>query len=223
MEEHVVRILHIEQLTHDVKRFQIEKPDGYSFIPGQATEVSVNKPELANKKGPFTFTCLNSDHYLEFTIKIYPQRQGKTNEIGKLNVGEELIIRDVWGTISYKGKGVFIAGGAGITPFIAIIRDLQSKNEIGGNKLLFANKTKADIILEEEFKSLFGKDFVNILADEQIEGYSFGMMDEAFFKANISDFSQNFYLCGPPPMMNAVIKLLKGLGVTEEAITMERF
>lgn len=223
MEEHIVRILHIEQVTHDVRRFQIEKPDGYSFIPGQATEVSVNKPELVNKKGPFTFTCLNTEHYLEFTIKIYPQRQGKTNEIGKLNVGDELIIRDVWGTISYKGKGVFIAGGAGITPFIAIIRDLQVKNEIKGNKLLFANKTKADIILEEEFKSLFGGDFVNILADEQLDGYSYGMIDEEFLKANIPDFSQNFYLCGPPPMMNAVIKHLKNLGVTEESITMERF
>jgi len=223
MEEHIVRILHIEQITHDVKRFQVEKPDGYSFNPGQATEVSVNKPEFINKKGPFTFTCLNSEHYLEFTIKIYPQRQGKTNEIGKLNVGDELIIRDVWGTIAYKGKGVFIAGGAGITPFIAIIRDLQVKNEIKGNKLLFANKTKTDIILEEEFRSLFGEDFVSILADEQVEGYSFGMIDEAFLKANIQDFSQNFYLCGPPPMMNALIKLLKELGVAEDSITMERF
>lgn len=223
MEEHIVRILHFEQVTHDVRRFQVEKPEGYSFIPGQATEVSVNKPELTGKKGPFTFTCLNSDPYLEFTIKIYSQRQGKTNEIGKLNVGDELIIRDVWGTISYKGKGVFIAGGAGITPFIAIIRDLQIKKEIKGNKLLFANKTKADIILEQEFTSLFGEDFVNVLADEKIDGYSYGMIDEAFLKANIPDFSQKFYLCGPPPMMNAVVKLLKGLGVEEESITMERF
>jgi len=49
------------------------------------------------------------------------------------------------------------------------------------------------------------------------------MIDEAFLKANITDFSQNFYLCGPPPMMNAVIKLLTGLGVNEDSITMERF
>lgn len=223
MEEHIVRILYIEQVTHDVKRFEVEKPEGYSFIPGQATEVSVNKAELINKKGPFTFTCLNSEHYLEFTIKIYHQRLGKTNEIGKLNVGDELIIRDVWGTISYKGKGIFIAGGAGITPFIAIIRDIQSKNELKGNKLLYANKTKADIILEQEFSSLFGEDFVNILAEEKVEGCSYGMIDEAFLKANISDFNQNFYLCGPPPMMNVVIKLLKDLGVAEESITMERF
>jgi predicted ferric reductase len=45
---------------------------------------------------------------------------------GKLKHGDELIIRDVWGAIEYKGEGVFIAGGAGVTPFIAILRQLQA-------------------------------------------------------------------------------------------------
>jgi ferredoxin-NADP reductase len=174
MEEHIVKIISIEQLTHDVKRFQIEKPVGYSFIPGQATEVSINTPEFKNEKRPFTFTCLNSDPYLEFTIKIYPSHNGITNELGKLKPGDELIIRDVWGAITYKGKGVFIAGGAGVTPFIAIIRELQVKNEISGNKLLFANKTQADIILEYEFRKLFGDAFINILSDEKAEEYYYG-------------------------------------------------
>jgi len=41
-----------------------------------------------------------------------------------LKEGEELIIRDVWGAIAYKGEGYFIGGGAGITPFVAILRQL---------------------------------------------------------------------------------------------------
>ena len=39
MEEHIVKILETAQLTHDVKRFRVEKPRAYSFVPGQATEV----------------------------------------------------------------------------------------------------------------------------------------------------------------------------------------
>jgi len=221
MEEFIVKILNIKQITHDVKRFQIEKPAGYSFIPGQATDVSINIPGFRDKKNPFTFTCLNTDPYLEFTIKIYPSHNGVTNELGKLKLGDELIIRDVWGAITYKGKGVFIAGGAGITPFIAILRDLQTRDEIIGNMLLFANKTKADIILEQEFKMILGKYFINILSDEKTDTYFHGIINEDFLKANISDFNRKFYVCGPPPMIDSVLKQLADLGAGENSITLE--
>jgi ferredoxin-NADP reductase len=221
MEEHIVKILRTEQVTSDVRRFQIEKPEGYSFIPGQATEVSVNTPAFRDEKRPFTFTCLTSAPFLEFTIKIYSNRKGVTNELGKLKPGDKLIIRDVWGAINYKGKGVFIAGGAGVTPFISILRNLKAKNEVSGNKLLFANKTKADIILGNEFKAMLGKDFINILSDEKVEGIAYGFINKEFLKSNISDFNGKFYVCGPPPMLDSVLEQLGDLGVGKDLITIE--
>jgi hypothetical protein len=221
MKEHIVKIIRTEQLTHDVKKFQVVKPKGYSFIPGQATDVSVNTPDFKNKKRPFTYTGLNTDPYLEFTIKIYPSHKGVTSELDKLNPGDEIIVRDVWGAISYKGEGVFIAGGAGITPFISIFRDLRTKHEIAGNTLIFANKTKADIILENEFKTLPGLEFINILSDEQADGYYHGMISEEFLKSRIRNFNRRFYLCGPPPMMKVVKAQLANLGVGKNSIVVE--
>ena len=221
MEEHIVKILNIEQVTHDVRRFQFEKPAGYAFIPGQATDVSINSPVLKNEKRPFTFTSLNSSDYLEFTIKIYTDHNGITNELRKLKPGAELIVRDVWGDISYKGTGVFIAGGAGITPFISILRDLNQRDKIGSNMLIFANKSKKDIILEKELNKLLGKSFINILSGEKAEGYVNGFISEEFLKANIPSNCKNYYLCGPPPMMEAVLKQLQALGVNSDQITME--
>jgi ferredoxin-NADP reductase len=221
VEEYIVRILNIEQVTHNVKRFRFEKPEGYSFIPGQATDVSINRPGFREKKNPFTFTSLNSAPYLEFTIKIYTSRNGVTNELGKLNPGDELIIRDVWGAINYKGKGIFIAGGAGITPFISILRDLDSRNEVPGNKLIFGNKTKADIIIEDEFRKMLGNDFINILSEENAEGYHYGLITEEFLRSKIDDFDVNFYICGPDPMIEMVTKELVNLGVSKDLITLE--
>jgi ferredoxin-NADP reductase len=43
MANHAVKIIDAEYITPDVKRFIIEKPAGYKFIPGQATEVALNK------------------------------------------------------------------------------------------------------------------------------------------------------------------------------------
>ncbi|HEX7756710.1 MAG TPA: FAD-binding oxidoreductase, partial [Niabella sp.] len=144
-EKHLVKILSTENVTHDVKRFEVEKPRGYAFIPGQATEVTINKAGWQDKRNPFTFTSLNEWDHLEFTIKIYDQYDGVTHQLGLLKPGDELILHDVWGAIQYKGAGVFIAGGAGITPFIAIFRQLYKEDQIGSNQLFFSNKTAADI------------------------------------------------------------------------------
>jgi ferredoxin-NADP reductase len=221
MEQFTVKILSEEFITHDVKRFRVEKPTGYTFEPGQATEIAINKPGWNEEKRPFTFTNIPADDYLEFTIKTYPVHNGVTNELLQLKKNDELILHDVFGAISYKGEGVFIAGGAGVTPFISIFRQLQNKNEIGSNILLFANKTKGDIILEEELNKMLGPGFINILSDEKAEGYHHGWITEEFLKNNIPNLHQLMYVCGPPPMMDAVLKQLTNLGVGKNAITVE--
>ncbi len=222
MESHIVKIKSIGKVTHDVVRIVIEKPTAdYTFTPGQATEIAINKKEWKEEKRPFTFTNLPGDNYLEFTIKTYPERKGVTNEILNLKPGDELIIHDVWGAISYKGEGVFIAGGAGITPFLSIFRYLKTKNEINNNLLIFANKTKADIIHREEFEKLLGDSFINILSNEEVTGYEHGMITKNFLKTHIANFNKPFYLCGPPPMMDAIQKQLSELGVGENSVVVE--
>jgi ferredoxin-NADP reductase len=138
-----------------------------------------------------------------------------------LKPGDELIIHDVWGAISYQGEGIFIAGGAGITPFLSIFRYLNSINKIGGNKLIFGNKTKADIIHEEEFKPLLGDSFINVLSDDAIAGYEHGYITESLLKKKILAAKSKFYVCGPPPMMDAIQKILSNLGVGDDSVVVE--
>lgn len=103
---------------------------------------------------------------LNFTIKTYPSRNGVTNQLLSLDKGGELILHGVFGDISYQGEGMFIAGGAGVTPFIAILKYLARKKAVGNNKLIFANKTRADIILKNEFQMLLGANFIYTLSRE---------------------------------------------------------
>jgi len=223
MEQHTVRVKSVDKVTHDVLKIVTEKPQHHDFTPGQATEVSINKDGWKDEKRPFTFTCLPDDDYLEFTIKTYPAHKSVTNELLQLKKNDELILHDVFGAIAYKGEGVFIAGGAGVTPFISIFRYLQSKNKTGNNMLLFANKTRADIILEEEFRKILGNNFINILSDEKVPGYANGQITKDFIKANSGGTNKIFYVCGPPPMMEAIEKQLADLHVNEESIIKEAF
>lgn len=223
MQQHIVKILSIDNVTHDVLKIVTEKPEKYNFTPGQATEVSINKNDWKDKKNPFSFTCLPEDNYLEFIIKTYPLHKNVTNELLKLKILDELILHEVFGAINYEGEGTFIAGGAGVTPFISIFRDLQSKKEVENNKLIFANKKKEDIILENEFKKLLGNNFINILSDEKVEGYANGQITKNFIEANNSGINKMFYLCGPPPMMEAIEKQLTDLHVDKKSIIKEAF
>jgi ferredoxin-NADP reductase len=221
MEEHIVKVRSIRSVTHDVLRLVVEKPSGYTYVPGLATEVAINKKEWREERRPFTFTSLPDEDRLEFTIKTYPSHSGVTNALRELKKDDELLLHDVWGAISYKGEGVFIAGGAGVTPFIAILRDLDSKKQVGSNMLIFANKRRVDIIDEPDFRRILGDRFINILSDEKVDGYAHGMINEDFLKGNVKNFKQQFYVCGPPPMMDAVLSQLKQLGVGENAVTVE--
>lgn len=218
-----VKILSKEFLTHDVLKIIAEKPTELSYKPGQAVDISINKPDWAQKLRAFTFTSLPEEDHIEFNIKTYPSHNGVTQELLSLEKGDELIVGDVFGDIAYKDEGIFIAGGAGVTPFIAIFKQLEKQGKLGNNKLIFANKTKADIIQEDNFDKLLGKNFINILSDEEREGYEHGYITADIIKKHIDENIKYFYLCGPEPMMNAVEKHLHSLGISDEMIVREAF
>lgn len=221
-EEHVVKILKAEYLTHDVKRFVVEKPAGYTFIPGQATEVSINTPKFKEEKRPFSFTSLNEWDYLEFIIKIYRDHKGVTNELGQANAGDELIIRNPWGTIQFDKPGTFIAGGAGITPFIAILRDLHIKRQLHGCSLIFSVKASDDVILEKEFQDMLGSDFHVIFTRENIMGYREREIDKHYLIETVKNFDQHFYVCGPNQFVSSILQMLKELGASADALVFEK-
>ncbi|SHH60528.1 ferredoxin reductase domain-containing protein [Winogradskyella jejuensis] len=219
--EHQITIEQIEHINHNVIRIITSKPSGYSFSPGQATEMAIDKDGYREKKRPFTFTSLPEDNKLEFTIKVYNSHNGVTDELETLKVDDKLIIGDAWGAISYKGEGTFIAGGAGVTPFIAILKDLQRKGELKNQKLLCSNKKEKDIILKNNFEAWLGNNATFILSEENHSDYYNGHIDKQFLKSQNLDISKPVYLCGPPAMESAVKTDLYAMGLSENLLITE--
>jgi ferredoxin-NADP reductase len=220
MEKHIVKVLKTEFVTHNVKRFTLQKPEGYTFISGQATDVSINKPGLEDDLHPFTFTCLNSDDHLEFTIKIYKGHNGFTEKLIDVNAGDELIIHEVFGAINFKGPGLFIAGGAGLTPFISILRQLKKDNLLTGNTLLFANRTEDDIIINDELNQMLGERHIDIISEPK-SGMPGKHIDKALLEQHVTDDKHYYYICGPDPFVAQLKDDLVELGVPKEHIVIE--
>lgn len=221
--QHSLTILNIWKVTHNVRRYALEKPKGYIFKPGQATDVSIDRDGYRDRKNPFTFTALNDWDYLEFTIKSYFDHDGVTKALWELSPGDRLIVREPWGTITYKGPGTFLAGGAGVTPFIAILRQLDRDGKLAGHRLIVSNKRADDIILREEFEAMKGLEVIWTLTDDpKAEGVLHGRIDEAFLRRHVRDISQDFYLCGPDDMVKDLRGTLEGLGARTDAVTWEK-
>lgn len=216
-----IRIHTIKNLNHDVRRLVTDKPDGYDFKPGQATLAAVDKDGLRKEKRPFTFTSLPSEDHLEFTIKIYPSHEGVTDAIDDLKEGDDLLIEDPWGAITYQGKGTFIAGGAGLTPMLAILKDQAAKKADAVQKLIFSNKKQKDLFLKENLETYTNGRLLLTFTEDTVAGAEQGRVDKDFLRKHLQNFDQFFYVCGPPEMVDSVSANLKDLGADPEKIIVE--
>ncbi len=146
-----------------------------------------------------------------------------TEQIAGLRAGDTVLIGDAWGAIEDKGPGVFIAGGAGITPFIGILRNrVAREGSAGGTTLIFSNALEKDIILRDEWQGMPGLKPVFTVTEETTAGVFNRRIDGRFLDEIVKDWSRTFYVCGPPPMEKDVVAALEDRGVPPARIVTEK-
>jgi ferredoxin-NADP reductase len=129
----------------------------------------------------------------------------------------------VFGSIQYVGPGIFLAGGSGITPFIAIFRELhKQKKLLPGNALIFSNKTTEDIILGDELTQMLGPAYINVLTREGVIGFREKRIDRNYLIDTIRDFNRHFYVCGPEEFVKDIVNLLLELGASADTVVVEK-
>lgn len=213
-----LKILDSNFIAHNVKRFLVEKPEGFVYRPGQSAHISLNLPGWEDQIRKFTFTSLNAWPYLEFIIKIYENHHGVTEQLSKLNAGAEILLHDIFGTIEYKGSGIFLAGGTGITPFLAIFRALYFSGNLKKIGLIYSNRTQEDLILHDELVKMLGPAYMNVFTREGVIGFKERRIDKKFLIENISYFGGLFYVCGSLDFTEEITKDLISLGAKTDSV-----
>lgn len=218
---HVLTLQEIKPVTHDTYQLTFNRPDGFEFEAGQATELAIQKEGWKDEGRPFTMTSRPSDKHLEFVIKSYPDHNGMTEQIPALGMADHVTATNPFGAIKDYGPGVFIAGGAGVTPFISILRKQQEEGKTGSH-LIFSNKTDKDIILEEMWQSMPGIEATFVVSDAEEEtDHVSGKLDKSMLEGMVGEKDQIFYLCGPGGMVDDVRDALKEIGVEKDHIITE--
>jgi len=221
--DHEIVLLRREFVTHDVQRFTFTRPEDFSFEPGQGVELAIDEPKWREERRPFTPTSSPGDGVVEFTIKRYSDHHGVTERLHGLPSGARLGMSEPFGTIRFRGPGVFLAGGAGMTPFLSILRRLAEEGGegIGASTLFFSNKTRADVFCEHELRHALGERCVLLTTREAAPGYLHRRMDRALLAERVHDFAQRFYVCGPDPFVADLKRELAALGAAPEALVFE--
>jgi len=219
---HRLTLKKITPVTHDTHHYVFDRPDGFDFKPGQATLMALDRDGWRDEGRPFTFTSLPEEPDLEFVIKSYPDHDGVTTRLADLQPGDTVLVSDVWGAIQDKGDGVFVAGGAGVTPFIAILRArLRDKGNLEGNTLIFSNATEKDIILRDTFENMPGLTCHWTVTDEPDSPLAHGQIDRPMLEQFVTPGRDVAYVCGPDPMIDAVRDALCNMGVSTDEIVTE--
>lgn len=193
---HRCKVLEVERTTPSISRLLVEKPLGFRFVPGHSIMVSIDKAELREEKHPLTFTSTNDDAHLEFYVKAYPERRSFNNFLIALQPEDFLLLSEMFGTIRYAGSGLFLAGGIGVAPFLAIVRQLAREGAAAGNTLVYSAQRHTDIIAENELRQLLGSRLRITLTQEKQEGYEYGGITRALVASLLPALPRNIHAIG---------------------------
>lgn len=224
----------VTRLCHNVWEVRVrpQNPPLFAYQPGQFAFLGLHRAEGPNEQHPFTISSSpTSRDELIFTIKASGDF---TSTIGRTRPNDGATVDGPYGRFSYLSwpdadSLILIAGGVGITPILSGLRHIR---DTGGDKpitLIWANRTRRDIFLRAELdeirQAVSGLVVHHLLSDEPDYDGPRGYLNRALLARLLPDVPPHAHvmLCGPPPMMDAVSKALRQLGMRPGRIHTERF
>lgn len=223
-------------VTHDIKeiRFALVEPTEISQRPGQYVQIQAPSPD-----GPvFRAYSISSPSYqtdsVELNVRIVPGGIGSTY-LHNLEEGEAVTFTGPYGEFVLNEDPeveiICVGGGCGMAPMKNIIYTIYDRWPDRSCWLFFGCRTKADVFYLDEYRELAAKHpnfhVVYALSDPLEPGEEWdqekGFIHLSADKFLEADVKRQAFLCGPPPMIEAVTRVLEDKGLAPEDIFYDKF
>jgi propane monooxygenase reductase component len=208
--EHEIRdgratVVAVEALTHDIRRLELEvaEPADFSFLPGQYVDVWI--PE-SDARRSFSMANLPGDGRIELIVKRYPGGRFSSLLDGGIAVGDELRFTGPYGAFHLRDSErpvLMVAGGSGMAPILSLLRALADAGTDRPVRFFYGARSEDDLfyldLVEEIGARLPNFEFVPVI------GFVHEPACACIAQGELSD--PEIYMCGPPPMIDAMIDL----------------
>ncbi len=216
--------------THDSASFRFPRPAELDYKAGQFLYVTLKKGDKElSKHFSFSSSPTEADH-IEFTKKFTDHEYSLALKAAK--AGDWARIDAPYGQFTFEGeypKIALLCGGIGITPFMSICKNATDKDLDCRITLFYGCRTEGDLAFKEELEDLAAKNknlklvFILTQPSSNWKGAT-GIITPELVKKELPDFNETmFYTCGPPPMVEAMEKLVANLGLQKENLKREYF
>ena len=223
-------------LTHDIKQIylQLDEPAEISHRPGQYVQVQAPSPDGAVFRAYSISSPAYEPHAVELVVRLVPGGIGSTY-LHSLNIGDTVNFTGPYGEFILNEDPsveiVCVGGGCGMAPMKSLIYTIYHRWPDRSCWLFFGCRTTKDIFYLQEFEKLAEKhpsfNVVYALSDklqgdEHWNGET-GFIHLAVDKHLEAGIKRQTFLCGPPPMIEAVIRVLEEKGLRSENIFYDEF
>jgi ferredoxin-NADP reductase len=232
-----IKLKNRSEVASSTMAFHFEKPDGFTFQPGQCGDFTLSNPpqnDAEGNKRSFSLACAPYEDDLFITTRMRDTAFKRSLKL--IGLGTELDLEAPWGELTLHNDpripAVFLTGGIGITPVRSIV--LQATHDKLAHPLFafYSNRTLHEAtFLDELTVTQSANPHFHLIATmtgvesspAQWNGET-GYITEAMLQRHLSDLNRPiYYLTGPPEMVTAMQKLLKAAGVKETSIRAEEF
>ncbi len=230
-----LKLIEQREIARGTLVFIFEKPDGFTFKPGQYAGFTLIDPKETDDRGitrRFSLLSTPDDAHIAIAIRcIQPSAFKRT--LSTLPIGQEIKFAGPTGNFilheDTNTPAVLIAGGIGITPFYSMVRHASIQQSTRPILLFYGNHQINDAAFLDELNQLqqqnphFKMIAVMDNADETWNGER-GYINHTILNKYIRDLnSPIYYVCGSPVMVTALQETLAEMGIDEDKIRVEDF
>jgi ferredoxin-NADP reductase len=217
-----VRVAKVTQVADKVKRFRFERTDGQPmpiFSGGAHVIVSMRDGNVL-RRNPYSLMSspLDTSAYEISVLRVEQSRGGSSFLHEKLKEGDTLTLSQPVNLFSYDHRGkkhIMMAGGIGITPFIAMMDQMDREGR--AFELHYAVRTRTHGAYWKELVQRYGAHRVKIYCDEE---KLFIPVDAILENQPLGT---HLYVCGPAGMINGVLGTAVKHGWPKQNLHSEEF